>query len=215
MITDAIRRRCPSSQVRAAWRTRSALLGENEHQQDGEAEREQRHEREEEPGRDIAGPRRVELGDRLERERDETAGVRDVAPAAKTAIHGDEATELIFSTMPFVVFSPIGGSPGAGDVDEQRDAGDEVEDGDPCFRSPPEDGAARSVRTVPIYEYVCMECESHFEELVRGEEQVACPDCAATNVSRQFSTFAVHGAAKVTTGGGGGGCCGGSCGCGH
>jgi putative FmdB family regulatory protein len=70
---------------------------------------------------------------------------------------------------------------------------------------------------VPIYEYVCMECESHFEELVRrGEEQVACPDCAATNVSRQFSSFAVHGLSKpVTAGGGGGGCCGGSCGCGH
>ena len=70
---------------------------------------------------------------------------------------------------------------------------------------------------MPIYEYVCMECESHFEELVRGEQQVTCPDCAATNVSRQFSTFAVHGVAKVATGGGGccGGSCGGSCGCGH
>ena len=71
---------------------------------------------------------------------------------------------------------------------------------------------------MPIYEYVCMECESHFEELVRGEEQVACPDCAATKVSRQFSSFAVHGLTKpVATGGGGGagGCCGGSCGCGH
>jgi predicted nucleic acid-binding Zn ribbon protein len=22
---------------------------------------------------------------------------------------------------------------------------------------------------VPIYEYVCMECEAHFEELVRGD----------------------------------------------
>ena len=63
-----------------------------------------------------------------------------------------------------------------------------------------------------------MECESHFEELIRGEEQVACPDCTATNVSRQFSTFAVHGVSKqpsFTGGGGGGGCCGGSCGCGH
>jgi putative FmdB family regulatory protein len=71
---------------------------------------------------------------------------------------------------------------------------------------------------MPIYEYVCMECESHFEELVRGEEQIACPDCAASNVVRQFSSFAVHGAAKapsVSGGGGGGGCCGGSCGCGH
>ncbi len=73
---------------------------------------------------------------------------------------------------------------------------------------------------MPIYEYVCMECESHFEELVRGEEQVACPDCAAVNVTRQFSSFAVHGMAKAPStsfggGGGGGGCCGGSCGCGH
>ena len=69
---------------------------------------------------------------------------------------------------------------------------------------------------MPIYEYVCMECESHFEELVRGTEQIACPDCAATNVSRQFSTFAVHGAStQPSFGGGSGGCCGGSCGCGH
>ena len=70
---------------------------------------------------------------------------------------------------------------------------------------------------MPIYEYVCMECESHFEELVRNDEQVACPDCAATSVSRQFSTFAVHGVSKqpVFGGGAGGGCCGGSCGCGH
>jgi putative FmdB family regulatory protein len=71
---------------------------------------------------------------------------------------------------------------------------------------------------VPIYEYVCMECESHFEELVRGEQQVACPDCEATNVARQFSTFAVHGASTQPGFGSrpsaGGGCCG-SCGCGH
>ena len=74
-----------------------------------------------------------------------------------------------------------------------------------------------SIRTVPIYEYVCMECESHFEELVRGEQQVACPDCAGTNVSRQFSSFAVHGVTKsvAKVASGGGGCCGGSCGCGH
>ena len=70
---------------------------------------------------------------------------------------------------------------------------------------------------MPIYEYVCMECESHFEELVLGEQQVACPDCSAENVVRQFSSFAVHGVTKPAKvgGGGGGGCCGGSCGCGH
>ena len=70
---------------------------------------------------------------------------------------------------------------------------------------------------MPIYEYVCMECESHFEELVRGAESVACPDCTATNVVKQFSSFAVHGVTKPASvrSGGGGGCCGGSCGCGH
>jgi putative FmdB family regulatory protein len=68
--------------------------------------------------------------------------------------------------------------------------------------------------SVPIYEYVCLECESRFEELVRGEEGVSCPECAGTNVSRQFSSFAVHGVSKPA-GTSGGGCCGGACGCSH
>ena len=35
-------------------------------------------------------------------------------------------------------------------------------------------------RRVPIYEYACMECESHFEELVRSSDQaVTCPECGA------------------------------------
>jgi putative FmdB family regulatory protein len=73
---------------------------------------------------------------------------------------------------------------------------------------------------MPIYEYACMECESHFEELVRTAEQaVTCPECGAANVLRQLSTFAVHGtpkpiAAPSAARAGGGGCCGGSCGCG-
>lgn len=69
---------------------------------------------------------------------------------------------------------------------------------------------------MPIYEYACMECESHFEELVRNAEQaVACPDCGAGNVLKQLSSFAVAGvASQRAESGGGGGCCGGSCGCG-
>jgi putative FmdB family regulatory protein len=71
---------------------------------------------------------------------------------------------------------------------------------------------------MPIYEYVCMECESHFEELVRNGEAVSCPDCAASNVRKQFSVFATHsGTAEQPSVGGyssSGGCCGGSCGCG-
>jgi putative FmdB family regulatory protein len=73
---------------------------------------------------------------------------------------------------------------------------------------------------MPIYEYVCMECESHFEELVRGDEQPPCPDCNASNVRKQFSVFATHGtvvqpSSAQRRGSAGGGCCGGSCGCGH
>ena len=71
---------------------------------------------------------------------------------------------------------------------------------------------------MPIYEYVCMKCESHFEELVRGDETPKCPDCASAKVQKQFSVFATHGAAAAPSFGqtaAGGGCCGGSCGCGH
>ena len=69
---------------------------------------------------------------------------------------------------------------------------------------------------MPIYEYVCMACESHFEELVRADSDVECPDCGAANVRKQFSVFAVHGAGAQPGFGelpsAGGGCCGGSCG---
>ena len=70
---------------------------------------------------------------------------------------------------------------------------------------------------MPIYEYVCMSCESHFEELVRHDETPACPDCGSDKAKRQFSVFAAHGTSKQPSFGGpssGGGCCGGSCGCG-
>jgi putative FmdB family regulatory protein len=71
---------------------------------------------------------------------------------------------------------------------------------------------------VPIYEYVCMECESHFEELVRNGEEPDCPDCSSANVRRQLSVFAMSGGTAEQPSfrsSGGGGCCGGSCGCGH
>jgi putative FmdB family regulatory protein len=68
---------------------------------------------------------------------------------------------------------------------------------------------------MPIYEFVCMSCEAHFEELVRGDQEVSCPECGAAKVAKQLSTFAMIGAAGQTGAFGGGGCCGGSCGCGH
>jgi putative FmdB family regulatory protein len=69
---------------------------------------------------------------------------------------------------------------------------------------------------MPIYEYACMECEEHFEELVRNSEQaVVCSSCGAANVLKQMSTFAFAGSQPQANLGSGGGCCGGSCGCGH
>ena len=57
------------------------------------------------------------------------------------------------------------------------------------------DTARQYTRRVPIYEYACMECESHFDELVRSSDQaVTCPECGAANVLKQLSSFAVHGA---------------------
>jgi putative FmdB family regulatory protein len=64
-----------------------------------------------------------------------------------------------------------------------------------------------------------MECEGHFEELVRMDADAPpCPHCGAGNVLRQLSVFAVHGTREQPSFGqtaAGGGCCGGSCGCGH
>ena len=67
---------------------------------------------------------------------------------------------------------------------------------------------------MPVYEYACMECEEHFEELVRMDADApACPNCGAANVLRQLSVFAVHGTGGQPSFGqtAGGGCCGGSC----
>jgi putative FmdB family regulatory protein len=67
--------------------------------------------------------------------------------------------------------------------------------------------------TMPIYDYVCMSCECHFEELVgMSDPDPTCPDCGNAKVAKQFSTsFAAHGTAGQPSFGGG--CCGGSCGC--
>ena len=59
---------------------------------------------------------------------------------------------------------------------------------------------------MPIYEYACMECESHFEELVRNAEQaVACPECGAGNVLKQLSSFSLAGVSSQPKLSGGGG----------
>jgi putative FmdB family regulatory protein len=72
---------------------------------------------------------------------------------------------------------------------------------------------------MPIYEYVCMQCETHFEELVGlRDSDPGCPSCGGERVAKQLSVFAAHGSSEQPSFGptaAGRGCCGGSCGCGH
>jgi len=42
---------------------------------------------------------------------------------------------------------------------------------------------------MPIHEYVCADCDQEFEELIRGEERVACPRCHGARATKKFSTF--------------------------
>ena len=44
---------------------------------------------------------------------------------------------------------------------------------------------------MPIYEYVCKQCKSGFEALVRGGVVPECPSCRSTNLEKQLSVFAL------------------------
>jgi putative FmdB family regulatory protein len=65
---------------------------------------------------------------------------------------------------------------------------------------------------MPIFEYICQECQHEFEALVFGRDKAKCPKCESKKLSPQLSVFAVSakGAAGSTVPSTGGGC--GSCG---
>jgi len=44
---------------------------------------------------------------------------------------------------------------------------------------------------MPIFEYICKECQHQFEALVYGKEKAKCPKCHATRLEPQLSVFAV------------------------
>ena len=72
--------------------------------------------------------------------------------------------------------------------------------------------------TMPIYEYVCNDCKTEFEVLVKMEEKTSCPVCDSESLTKRFSTFGISTGPSHTmppcAGGCGGGFDAGSCGSG-
>ncbi|HLW52293.1 MAG TPA: zinc ribbon domain-containing protein [Candidatus Angelobacter sp.] len=46
---------------------------------------------------------------------------------------------------------------------------------------------------MPIFEYVCRECDHHFEAIVLGSKAAHCPKCESKKLEQQLSRFAVQG----------------------
>jgi putative FmdB family regulatory protein len=44
---------------------------------------------------------------------------------------------------------------------------------------------------MPIFEYVCKECQHEFEALVFGKQRAECPKCQSKKLEPQLSVFAV------------------------
>ncbi|MGO8983850.1 MAG: FmdB family zinc ribbon protein [Terriglobales bacterium] len=44
---------------------------------------------------------------------------------------------------------------------------------------------------MPIFEYVCKECQHEFEALIFGKQKAECPKCQSKKLDAQLSVFAV------------------------
>jgi putative FmdB family regulatory protein len=44
---------------------------------------------------------------------------------------------------------------------------------------------------MPIFEYICKDCEHGFEALVYGSQKAECPKCHSRRLAPQLSVFAV------------------------
>lgn len=75
---------------------------------------------------------------------------------------------------------------------------------------------------MPLYEYICRDCQTGFEALIttgNRDEGSACPQCGGEKVARKVSLMASHIVKSGRSGGssepfdcGASSCCGGSCG---
>ena len=44
---------------------------------------------------------------------------------------------------------------------------------------------------MPLFEYVCKQCQHEFEALVFGQQKAECPKCKSKKLEPQLSVFAV------------------------
>jgi len=63
---------------------------------------------------------------------------------------------------------------------------------------------------MPIFEYICQECQHEFEALVFGKDKAACPKCQSKELAPQLSVFAVSAKSSAARSMSAGSC--GSCG---
>ncbi len=65
---------------------------------------------------------------------------------------------------------------------------------------------------MPIFEYVCKDCDHPFEALVYGKQKAECPKCHGKELAPRLSVFAVsakgHSSGASSSVGGGCGSCG-------
>ncbi len=53
---------------------------------------------------------------------------------------------------------------------------------------------------MPLFEFVCDDCEEPFEKLVRSSARgsdIVCPSCGSNHVHKKLSTFASHGSSSA------------------
>ena len=59
---------------------------------------------------------------------------------------------------------------------------------------------------MPLYEYLCRDCESIFDELRPisvADSPIKCPACGGSATTRKLSLFAAHSEGKALAGSGG------------
>jgi putative FmdB family regulatory protein len=53
---------------------------------------------------------------------------------------------------------------------------------------------------MPLFEYVCRDCQQRFEEFVLGDAQPRCPSCRSPKLQKLLSVFAVGSSRGATKG---------------